>query len=374
MSAAHLGVDIVAGDMVTALGVGTETCWRGLLENRCGLKPDTRFYPTDPSQCYPVGAVSECEDPSSDDSRFMRLISLLLPGLKAALPEDAQVILATTIGEIDLLENEVLTGAKGKADGDPQQTLIRVREALGVRRPVTFFSAACASSTGALALGAERIGSGRASCVCVLGCDALSEFAYSGFLSLQALSKENARPFAPDRDGLNLGEAAGYALLMSPDRARSEGRAILGSLAGWGQSCDAVHMTTPAQDGAGLARAVTRALQSANLEPDRIGAICAHGTGTVFNDAMEEAAFQTVFGKPPPFFSVKGAIGHTLGAAGVVETGLLLHALRESRTPPTVGNPGLPGQTFQSVCALTTNSGFGGINAALVLRRGGEAA
>ena len=372
MSPAKIVVSVVAQEVVTALGVGTEACWRGLVEKRCALMPDSRFYPSDPAQCYPVGAVAECDVASrtSGDSRFMRLLSLLLPSLRRAVPEDARVILSTTVGETDLLEREVLAGKPGGTGGELHATLARVREAVGAKPPALLLSAACASSTSALALGAEWIASGRENCVCVIGCDALSEFVYSGFLSLQALSRQAAKPFAPERDGLNLGEAAGYALLMSEARARVEKRPCLGTVAGWGQGGDAVHMTTPAQDGSGLVRAVTRSLDVAARRPEEVGAICAHGTGTPFNDAMEETAFSAVFGRTPPLFGIKGAIGHTLGAAGVVEMCLTLHALQARQTPPTVGNPKRGGEQIKGDYALTTNSGFGGINVALLLRRG----
>lgn len=374
MSAAKIGVRVVAQEIVTALGVGTEACWLGLVEKRCALVPDSRFYPSDPAQCYPVGVVRECDgaplSPAAGESRFMRLLSILLPSLRRVIPDDARVILSTTVGETDLLERELLAGKSGGAGGDLHVTLARVREALGSKQPALLLSAACASSTSALALGAEWVASGRFNCVCVIGCDALSEFVYSGFLSLQALSRRAAQPFHPGRDGLNLGEAAGYALLMSEARARAEKRPNLGTVEGWGQGCDAAHMTTPAQDGAGLVRAVTRALDVAAMRPEKIGAICAHGTGTPFNDDMEETAFLSIFGNVPPLFGVKGAIGHTLGAAGVVEMCLTLRALRARRTPPTVGAERLPSQALRSDYALTTNSGFGGINVALLLRRG----
>jgi len=362
--------------MVTALGLGTEMCWTGLLAGRCALVSDPRFYPSDRAQCFPVGVVAACDVPDGKSvlprSRFMRMVSQLMAEMRRVVPKDAQLILATTIGEADLLEAEVLAGQTEGRESDPHVTLVRVREALGLQKSGMLLSAACASSTGALAIGADLIATGRVSCVCVVGCDALSEFAYSGFLSLQALSHQAARPFDSERDGLSLGEAAGYALLMSDERALAEKRPCLGFVAGWGQSCDATHMTTPAQDGAGLTRAIVRALTVGACGAAEVAAICAHGTGTRFNDAMEEVAFQTVFANVPPVYGIKGALGHTLGAAGVVEACLTLRALRASQTPPTVGNVSRGARTTYGDYALTTNSGFGGVNVALLLKRGDE--
>ena len=376
MSATRRRVRVVAGDMVTALGLGTETCWAGLLAGRCALAPDARFYPSDPTLCFPVGVVTACDEtaeaPAAARSRFMRILSQLMPALRQTVPMDAQLILATTVGEADLLEADVLCGKTQGPGGDLHATLARVREALGLQKPGILLSAACASATSALALGADLIAWGRASCVCVIGCDALSEFAYSGFLSLQALSHEPARPFDPARDGLNLGEAAGYALLMSDGRAHAEGRPCLGYVEGWGQSGDAIHMTTPAPDGSGLTRAIERALQVGACKPEEVAAICAHGTGTPFNDAMEEKAFQTVFENPPPVYGIKGAMGHTLGAAGVVEACLTLRALHANQAPPTIGHAARGAVATSGNYALTTNSGFGGVNVALLLKRGDE--
>jgi 3-oxoacyl-[acyl-carrier-protein] synthase II len=161
-------------------------------------------------------------------------------------------------------------------------------------------------------------------------------------------------------------------LLMSGERARAENRPFLGRLAGWGQSGDAYHATSPDPAGGGLARAVRAALARAGAAPDAVAAVCAHGTGTPLNDAMEAQAFTDVFGAAaPPVFGVKGSLGHTLGAAGVLEASFTLLALREGRIPPTVGNAALPGGPIAGRFALTTNSGFGGINAALVLQGGG---
>ncbi len=145
-------------------------------------------------------------------------------------------------------------------------------------------------------------------------------------------------------------------------------------------SCDANHMTGPAFDGSGLARAARAALARAEQAPDEIGSISAHGTGTSFNDAMELRAFRSVLGDAlPPVYSVKGALGHTLGAAGLVEVIVGLESLRRGRVPPSVNmrEPDVDAvgvvsaearPQAKTAAVLSTNSGFGGINAAVVLR------
>ena len=241
-------------------------------------------------------------------------------------------------------------------------------------------SASCASSTIAVAHGAALIESGRAEAVLVCCGDLITEYHFSGFSALKALSPFACRPFDRGRQGLSLGEGAAALLLMNAARARRENRDQLGTILGWGISNDATHITAPAKSGRGLVQAVDQALRSARRKPEHIAAISAHGTGTVYNDLMELNAFRQVFGERKlPMYSIKGTIGHTLGAAGGLEIILGLKTLSTRMTPPTVGfsNPekGAEGQVSSGPQAvsgdylLTTNSGFGGVNAAIVLGR-----
>ena len=170
---------------------------------------------------------------------------------------------------------------------------------------------------------------------------------------------------------------------MGADRAKKEGRPHLGTVLGWGVANDAFHVTAPAPDGCGLVAAVGRALKRAGLEQEAVSAVCAHGTGTVYNDSMELTAFGRLFGnRKVPVYSIKGAIGHTLGAAGGIEVALGMKTLSEGLVPPTVGfskgDDGTVGRVSSRPAAmsgnylLSTNSGFGGINAALILEKGRE--
>jgi 3-oxoacyl-[acyl-carrier-protein] synthase II len=264
--------------------------------------------------------------------------------------------------------------------------LSRVRETAGVTDPGIVVSAACASSTVALARAAGLVASGIRECVLVVAFDAVTEFIYSGFSSLMALDRGPARPFDKNRTGLSVGEAVAYALVMSGARAVRERRGIEGEIAGWGISCDANHMTGPSRDGVGQAAAIKQALARAFISPAEIGAMSAHGTGTVYNDSMEMKGFRSVFGDGPrPVYSVKGGIGHTMGAAGLVEALLAMRAMREGAIPPTVGlelvDPEAAGWVQREArtigkgkIVLSTNSGFGGVNAALVMRPARSAA
>ena len=369
---------LVAGDLVTAYGRGLDAAWRGLFSGRTALSVSGRIAFPGSAEKTPLGLVPDV-DPCSGPA-VLQMLEPMLRELLPQIPADTLVLLATTTGEIECLEAATLKqpGAPAIEASDPGRLLEKLCALCGLPRG-RILSAACASSTIAVAQAAALISSGAEESVLVIACDPVSEFVYAGFATMNALDPAGARPFDCDRQGLNLGEAAAIALLMSDKRAAREQRPGLGNIAGWAASNDASHITRPDTTGGQLARAIRQAMDRAGVEPEQIGFISAHGTGTGYNDAMEMAAFQSLF-SARPVFSVKGAWGHTLGAAGLVEILICLRALSERVVPPTIGlhqpddcaagwvtecpTPLAPGG-FRS--ALTTNSGFGGINAALVL-------
>ena len=369
---------IVAADLVTAYGRGIDAAWRGLHSGRTALAFSDRIPFPGGTTKTPLGLVPDVDARSGP--AVLQMLAPMLPPLLPQLPAETLLLLATTTGEIESLEAATL-GKPGAPDldaSDPSLLLEKLLGLCGLRRG-RVLSAACASSTLAVAHAATLISSGIEESVLVIACDAVSEFVYAGFATMNALDPAGARPFDRDRQGLNLGEAAAVALLMSEARAGRERRPVLGSVAGWAASNDASHVTRPDTTGAQLARASRQAMKRAGVLPDQIAFICAHGTGTEYNDAMEMTAFQSLF-PVRPVFSVKGALGHALGAAGLVEILLCLRALSEGVVPPTVGlrQPDACASGWVTECptplapatfraALTTNSGFGGINAAMVL-------
>jgi 3-oxoacyl-[acyl-carrier-protein] synthase II len=364
---------VVDTALVTAMGPDLDALWDGLVTGRTAIAPIDRF----DTSAYSCG-IAACLPgltPPPGGSMIFPLADLVLDQL-GAVPRDASLVAATTKGGIDALERVRRTGepCRGLLPADAAD---HVAARFGLAPGITI-SAACASSTIAVARGASLIASGAATAVLVFAADLVTEFVHAGFAALQALSPDPCRPFDRKRSGLTLGEGAVAILLMSPDRAEAEGRVPLASVLGWGVANDAHHVTAPIRDGSGLVRAVTLALDG--KDPDGVGAVSAHGTGTVYNDLMELAAYQAVFGdRPRPLWSVKGAIGHTLGAAGGIEVAVAARALRERTAPPTVGMT-LPEAGAEALVSgaprpivgdslLVTNSGFGGINAALLLGR-----
>jgi 3-oxoacyl-[acyl-carrier-protein] synthase II len=366
---------IVSADMLTPYGRGIDACWQGLLAGKSALSRVSRFKTVAFHSDY-AGIVNGLRY-HEKTSLVMQMLQSLFEG--TTVPEDAKLLLATTKGEIDLLEQHLLEKKGDVADSVVSKLIGKVADLTSARGGGLVLSAACTSSAAAAAQAAAMVRNGSADCVLVVACDSVTEFIVSGFSSLMALDSQPARPFDRNRAGLNVGEAAAFALIMSEERALRENRAVLGTIAGWGLSDDANHMTGPSRESEGLVLAIRKALVSAGIGPGDVGFIAAHGTGTVYNDQMEMRAFRAVFAEGPrPVYSIKGGIGHTMGAAGLVEMLIALRALREGTVPPTVNlkevdddAQGWASDQQQPVrrpsLALMTNAGFSGVNTALVL-------
>lgn len=362
---------------ISALGSGPDALWQGLLAGRSGIAPLQRF----DCENY-VSSLAACIEGLTaprDGSRLDPLLERLTEQL-GAVPKDARLLVASTKGEIDRLDGAVRAGAALPQAVLFEPLLEKISRRFGLTDGGMNINAACASSTIALARGAALIAAGQAEAVLVYAADIVSEFVFSGFSALQALSAEPCKPFDKQRQGLNLGEAGVALLLLSEERAARRQQPPLATIAGWGAANDAHHVTAPARDGSGLILACRAALKKAGIDAAQIAAINAHGTGTAYNDAMELTAFQRLFAAGlPPLHGIKGSVGHCLGAAGGLEVLVAAYALQQQTLPGTRGcrQPEEAGQgrvsvDRQKICGdylLCTNSGFGGINAALVLQR-----
>ncbi len=368
---------VVITDMaaVTALGADLETLWQALVAGSSGIGPVTRF-PVDGYDAKVVAAIDDLV-PSGSRSMLHELLGRLLSAM-GPVPSDAFLIAATLKAGIDNLQAVCRGNPAGFEDVLLSSLCGIVGRNLGLTCSGITISATCASSTIALAHAAALIDAGRMDAVLVCSAELITEYAFAGFSALKALSPVACRPFDRDRNGLSLGEGAAGLLLMSAARARRENRTQLGTLLGWGISNDATHITAPAKSGQGLVQAIEQALKTAGCKAEAIGAVNTHGTGTVYNDLMELTALRQIFGsRRLPIYSIKGAVGHTLGAAGAVEAIVGVKTLATGMAPPTAGfrHPengaeGLVNSEVQPVAGdflLTTNSGFGGVNAALII-------
>lgn len=243
-------------------------------------------------------------------------------------------------------------------------------------------STACTSSTIAIGLAKHYIESQTADCVVVGGVDVLSEFVYAGFHALRALTPDKCCPFDKNRNGLVLGEGAGVLVIESKQQAIQRKAKIYAEISGFGCSSDAYHLTAPIPSGKGLETAIIKALKEAKIIKEDLGYINAHGTGTTYNDRMECTAFQRLFGSnknPIPISSIKSAIGHTSGAAGIIEVALSALCITQNFLPATLNFKESEEEfsldfirktqerNIDSV--LSVNAAFGGNNAAIILKK-----
>ena len=247
-----------------------------------------------------------------------------------------------------------------------------VRRYLELQGPAAAISTACSSSAKVFASAQRLIEANFADAAVVGGVDSLCLTTLYGFASLELLSRAPCRPCDAARDGLSIGEAAGFVLL---ERAQcSDGKV---ALLGYGESSDGYHMSAPHPDGTGVHLAVMQALARARLAPDAIDYINLHGTATPANDRAEDAALYRIFGDGVPCSSTKGWTGHTLGAAGITEAIIAALCLEHSYVPGTLNtdllDPALKSRIVLSGAprelrhVLSNSFGFGGNNCSLVL-------
>lgn len=374
-SADLINVHITEFDCVTSLGDSAEALWNALSAKECGFAKVRRFE----TKNY-VNNIAGCIDDLNSVEHGSRFTALLEKLCDRDFNHDKNTVLltATTKDNIELHETYIRQPQKVSAKLSACSMVDILSDRLKITRPGHNVNTACTSASSAILWAAEMIRNGETDEVAVWAADMVSEFVFSGFSALKVMSPDTGRPFDANRDGLVLGEAAGYLILMSEEKILRQKKTSLGIIKSSGISSDAHHITAPDREGTGLQRAINIAMQKAEVSVDDLAAISAHGTGTVHNDAMETTAFNTLFtGAIPAVFSIKGAIGHCLGSCGLIEVIVASRALAEQKIPPTVGlqepEPDIAGCVTTETSKidgrhiLSTNSGFGGINTAIVL-------
>lgn len=253
------------------------------------------------------------------------------------------LVSATSVGGMDMTEKyyyEHLTDPTNRKyitshpAGDSSE---KIASLLGITGYVTTISTACSSAANAIMLGARLINSGQLDRVVVGGTDCLSKFTINGFKTLMILSEDYCKPFDAERTGLNLGEAAAYLVLESDRIVKEQHKKVLGHVSGYGNANDAYHQTASSEEGIGATLAMKKALEIANLSPDDMDYVNAHGTATPNNDLSESRAIRNVFGKNlPPVSSTKAFTGHTLAAAGGIEAVYSVLALQHQEVFPNL--------------------------------------
>ncbi|MCL4217894.1 MAG: beta-ketoacyl-ACP synthase II [Candidatus Hydrogenedentes bacterium] len=259
---------------------------------------------------------------------------------------------------------------------------------LGLRGPNKAVVTACASGTQSIGEAMQIIRHNLADVMVAGGSEAsIVPFGIAGFSAIRALSRRNdeperaSRPFDLDRDGFVQGEGAGAVVLESEEHAKSRGATILAEVVGYGETCDAYHITAPRPDGSGAAGAMNAALLDADMAPGEVDYFNAHGTSTKYNENAEALALRAVFGEDmPPVNSTKSMIGHLLGAAGAVEaiacvktieTGIMHPSINFDTPDPEciVNLIANKAQKKQVGVAMSNSLGFGGHNASIIIRR-----
>jgi len=400
--------------LVCACGIGTEQVWKNLLAGQSGIGPITLF---DASQhdCRIAGEVKDF-DPfqwieKKEVKKMGRFIhfaiaasdfAMEMAGLKAAPPADPDgfgVYIASGIGGFDVIEREhskLLQGGPGKISPffipgsivNLASGHVSIR--FGARGPNSATATACSASAHAIGDSFKIIQRGDAEVMIAGGSEAaITPMGVGGFAAMKALSTRNddpqhaSRPFEAGRDGFIVGEGAGILILESLEHAEKRGAKIICELAGYGMSGDAYHITQPAEEGAGGYSVMSRTLQDAGVGPEVVDYVNAHGTSTPIGDAIETMAVRRLFGHLPkrvPVSSTKSMTGHLLGGAGGLEAGISVLAIRDQILPPTINyqtpDPScdwdyVPNTARQAAVtyALSNSFGFGGTNAALLLKK-----
>ena len=260
----------------------------------------------------------------------------------------------------------------------------------GAKGPNHAVVSACSTASHSIGESYWMVKRGDADIMITGGAEAsVSRLGFAGFCSMKALSQRNdeptkaSRPFDKDRDGFVMSEGAGILILEEYEHAKARGAKIYAEVVGYGATGDAYHITSPAPGGEGGARALTMALKNAGLNPEDVDYINAHGTSTSLNDKFETAAIKTAFGEYAyklAMSSTKGCMGHSLGAAGGLETIVCIKTLQTGVIPPTINyetpdpecdldcTPNTPRERKVDV-ALNTNLGFGGHNAVIIVKK-----
>ncbi|WP_026487230.1 beta-ketoacyl-ACP synthase II [Caldanaerobius polysaccharolyticus] len=398
---------------VTPIGIGKEAYWNALKSGKSGIGPITKF---DASE-YPTRIAAEVKDFNPMDfiekkeaKRMDRYTHFAIASAKMAI-EDAGldldtvdknrfgVILGSGIGGIETFEEQFrVMMEKGPGRVSPffipmmisNMAAGQIAITFGAKGPNETTVSACASSTNAIGDAFKLIQSGRADVVLAGGSEAsITPMALAGFCSLKALSTNNenyheaSRPFDKNRDGFVMGEGAGIVLLERMDKALERGAKIYAEIVGYGSTCDAYHITAPAPEGEGAARAMAEAIADAGIRPEDIDYINAHGTSTDYNDKYETMAIKTVFGEHAyklAISSTKSMTGHLLGAAGAIEAIACLLAIDQGFIHPTINlrtpdpecdlnyvpNVGIEKDVKY---ALSNSFGFGGQNACIIFKK-----
>lgn len=398
--------------IISSLGIGTDNTWQKLIAGETGIDTITSYDTTD----MPVKVAGEVKgfEPTEygiekkELKKLARNTQFAIVASKMAL-EDAKlkidetnadetgVIISSGIGGMEIFEEQLQVmlekGVKRISPFTIPAMIANMSSGttaiyLGAKGPNKTIVTACASGTHSVGEGFELIRHDRAKVMVVGGTEAcITAFGMNSFANMKALSTRNdstaSRPFSADRDGFVMGEGAGVVVLEELDYALARGAKIYAEVVGFGESCDAHHITAPVETGEGAVRAMRIALKDAGLSIEDVTYINAHGTSTPANDVIETRAIKTLFGDHAYKLyvsSTKGATGHGLGAAGGIEAAILAKTIETGIIPPTLHleTPDVecdlnyvPNKAIEKdvKVAMSNSLGFGGHNSVIVMKK-----
>ena len=373
--------------LICACGKGRDALWQAVTQADNSAIRDCRT--TDGSRSFPAALVAETDLPpvaTDPATKLVRMEQAALSGLDGRVAEALQRYgadrIAVIVGSCDDASETSLSGHRQffqegafptgytLARQGAQAVSAAVQERYGLRGPAVSCASACSSSAAAVVKAAQLIRGGIADAVIVGGADLASDLVLLGFASMECISPVATNPFSKNRSGITLGEAAAF-FLLTKDNFVTDRPAV--TLAGYGESADAYHITSPDPSGSGAASAMRQALRSAGIGPQELGYINLHGTGTKLNDAMEARAVAAVTGGAVPCSATKSVTGHTLGAAGALSLAVCYETLVRNADAIAVGNAGTiaTGDTNASAAGNAgpsgtrkTNTGDAGVPAA----------
>lgn len=398
--------------MISALGIGRDETWNKLISGETGIDTITSYDITD----MPVKIAGEVKGFDATNygiekkelKKLSRNTQFAIVAAREALEdakltidetnaEDIGVIISSGIGGMEIFEDQHQTmlekGVKRISPFTIPAMIANMSSGttaiyLGAKGPNKTIVTACASGTHSVGEGFELVRHNRAKVMIVGGTEAcITAFGMNSFANMKALSTKNdstaSRPFSADRDGFVMGEGAGVLVLEELEHALAREAKIYAEVVGFGESCDAHHITAPVETGEGAVRAMKIALKDADLSLEDVNYINAHGTSTPANDVIETRAIKTLFGEHAYKLyvsSTKGATGHGLGAAGGIEAAIIAKTIETGIIPPTLNldTPDaecdlnyVPKTAIKSdiKVAMSNSLGFGGHNSVIVMKK-----
>lgn len=388
------GIVITGMGVVSPVGNSESAFWTSLATGRSGAGPVAGFNTSDLQR----QVACQVREPVEALPGAGRASSLALAAANQAVcsagfdrtPRAAgrtAVIVGTTMGETGFIENRLEAPAdqwltpehtREIAGGAPGCISAHVRAHLGLTGPHFDLYGACAAGNMALEAARRMLLADECDMALAGGADGFSRLAFVGFMRARVMSAGVCRPFDRRRDGLLVGEGAGLFVLERESAARARGAMVRARLLGTASSCETYHPTRPHPDGEGLYRAGELAMRDAGVSPAEIDYVCAHGTGTPQNDAIEVKVMERLFPQGVAFSSIKALTGHCMGAAAALEAAACVLSLEREQLVPTwhleeVLEPcaldALRGgvRTAKVRCVLNNSAGFGGYNSSVVL-------